>query len=107
MTKLEAVLAAEVEDRSKANQSTSKQNIDLEWLKDDIAAVDSTGKRISGQIQSLQVEIRAEKRIKSMDDTAVLEDSDKRLQDQRYGLTRWVRVERLGRLLPGFPRLAR
>ncbi len=79
-------MAKEVEERSKANQATSKQNIDLEWLKDDIAANDTTGKRISGQIQSLQVEIRADKRIRSMDDTAVLEDSNNRLRMSGMGL---------------------
>jgi succinoglycan biosynthesis transport protein ExoP len=79
-------LIKEVEDRSKANKDTSKQNIDLEWLKDDIAAVDSMGKAISGQIQRLQVEIQADKRITSMEDTAVLEDGNSRLRMSGMGL---------------------
>jgi polysaccharide biosynthesis transport protein len=96
LTKLETILTKEVEERSKANQSTSKQNIDLEWLKDDIAAVDSTGKRVSGQIQNLQVELRAEKRIKSMEDTAVLEDGNKQLKTSGMGFLAGLVLSVLG-----------
>jgi polysaccharide biosynthesis transport protein len=87
LTKLEAMLAKEVEERSKVNQSTSKQSIDLEWLKDDVAAIESTGKRVSGQIHSLQVEIRAGGRIKAIDDsTSVSEDVNSRIKITGVGL---------------------
>jgi capsular exopolysaccharide synthesis family protein len=96
LNKLQGILAEEVEKRSKLGQDTAKQTIDLEWLKDEIDAVDSTGKKVSGQIQSLQVEIRADKRIRSMDDTAVLDDGNKRIRTSGMGFIGGLLVSILG-----------
>ena len=86
LTKLEAMLAKEVEERANVIQSMSQKTLDIEWLKDDIAAFDSTGKRVSAQIHSLQVEIRAGGRVRAIEDsTSVSEDSNSRLKTSGMG----------------------
>ena len=96
MKKLEAVLTKEVEDRSKINQNTSKESNHLIWLQNDIAAEEGTGTRVSGQIQNLQVEIRAEKRIRSMDDTVVLDDTNTRWKTSGMGFGAGFALSLLG-----------
>jgi polysaccharide biosynthesis transport protein len=86
LTTLEAMLAKEVEERSKISQNTSKQSINLEWLKDDVAAIDSTGKRVSNQVHSLIVELNAGGRVKAIEEsTSVSEDSNSRLKNTGMG----------------------
>jgi succinoglycan biosynthesis transport protein ExoP len=63
MQKLETVLQQEVEVRFKQAGVFQKKAVDVEWLKDEIAALHQTAKRLASQLQDLTVEIQAPRRV--------------------------------------------
>jgi succinoglycan biosynthesis transport protein ExoP len=80
LTNVEITLSEEIKERNSKKEYISQKTIDLEEFKDDIAAVDNVVKRMTAQIEDLQVEIQAEKRIRSMDDTVLSNEASRRLK---------------------------
>jgi hypothetical protein len=73
LTKLQEVVDKEAETLSRHNMATARRTTDMEWLKDEIAMLDETVKRISRHIQDLQVEIQAPRRVNLFEDTVVVQ----------------------------------
>jgi polysaccharide biosynthesis transport protein len=85
LAKLEEALAKEAESRALKTYMAARKTTDMEWLKDEITALDDTGKRVNKQIQDLQVEIQAPRRINPFEDTSVVDDGDKRSKNAVMG----------------------
>jgi succinoglycan biosynthesis transport protein ExoP len=85
MTRLEEGLAKEAESRALKSMVAARKSTDMEWLKDEIAALDDTAKRVNKQIQDLKVEIQAPRRINPFEDTTVVDDGDKRWKNAGLG----------------------
>jgi capsular exopolysaccharide synthesis family protein len=78
LTKLQDMLNKEIDNRSKQNQLAGKKANDMEWLKDEIASKEDQVKKVGTQIQDLEVEIQAPRRVNVMDETVIVDNGDKR-----------------------------
>jgi succinoglycan biosynthesis transport protein ExoP len=72
LKEMKAVLDGEIEVRSKEDNATKLEVVDLEWLQDEIAQLDTVNKEFSRQMQVLQVEIQAPPRVTELEDPMVV-----------------------------------
>jgi hypothetical protein len=78
LNKLKEMLIKEIELRTRQNKVAAKNAADREWLKDEIALKEDQVKKVGMQIQDLEVEILAPRRINLMEETVVVDNGDKR-----------------------------